>query len=531
VSAKRLSWIFDLHDRFSPKARTIGRSLDNVEKKLAKTNRALDGHQRHLGKAERATRKLGDAHKHAGMHGSGFFMKLTGWYMGLQMGIMMVQGLTRAVFGLPAAFAKAGLAAAAWKEQTLLGLGTMLGSEGAGSAMLAEADRMAKATGTPLREMVERYTQLTAMGFKGDQMRQVLAGVGDLAIVGGQDKASRALLAITQIKAKGRLSAEELMQQLAETGVDIDAVYGILGRRLGLDKNGVRKAMEKGGIGADVGIESILEFIQGRYSGGALGSMAAKYSKTGGGMWNNLTSSVDRFLMDLDKSAGYQKAKQALANLVAVLDPETPEGKRLKARATELFDKIMGGLFDAFQDPAAVSEWVSGLIDGFGELIPTAEKLAKAVGSIAENLDKVAKASAGVMKFLEVFRKITPAGWFAEALDYTGGAPKSEQEFLAKHYGMLKQQPRAWNTDKQMRHIEGRFRSEGWTLPGAAPAMPPPTVAPALQPSHKPTAMHLAPGAIKIEVNGAQDPKAVADEVEERMASVFERLGIAQGVA
>jgi tape measure domain-containing protein len=524
VSAKRLSWIFDLHDRFSPKARTIGRSLDNVEKKLAKTNRALDGHQRHLGKAERATRKLGDAHKHAGMHGSGFFMKLTGWYMGLQMGIMMVQGLTRAVFGLPAAFAKAGLAAAAWKEQTMLGLGTMLGSEGAGSAMLAEADRMAKATGTPLREMVERYTQLTAMGFKGDQMRQVLAGVGDLAIVGGQDKASRALLAITQIKAKGRLSAEELMQQLAETGVDIDAVYGILGRRLGLDKNGVRKAMEKGGIGADVGIESILEFIQGRYSGGALGSMAAKYSKTGGGMWNNLTSSVDRFLMDLDKSEGYQKAKKALANLIAVLDPETPEGKRLKARATEMFDKIMGGLFDAFQDPKAVADWVDGLITGFGKLIPTVERLAEAVGSIAKNLDKIIGA-------MELFRKITPTGWLFEALDYAEKGPKSEQEFLANHYEILKGLPRAWNTDKQMRHIEGRFRSEGWTLPGAAPAMPPPTVAPALQPSHKPTAMHLAPGAIKIEVNGAQDPKAVADEVEERMASVFERLGIAQGVA
>jgi hypothetical protein len=43
--------------------------------------------------------------------------------------------------------------------------------------------------------------------------------------------------------------------------------------------------------------------------------------------------------------------------------------------------------------------------------------------------------------------------------------------------------------------------------------------------------MHLAPGAFQIQINGAQDPKAVADEVEERMASVFERLGIAQGVA
>jgi tape measure domain-containing protein len=519
VSAKRLSWIFDLHDRFSPKARTIGRSLDVVEKKLGKTNRALDGHQRHLGKAERATRKLGDAHKHAGMHGSGFFMKLTGWYMGMQMGIMMVQGLTRAIFGLPTAFAKAGLAAAAWKEQTMLGLGTMLGSEGAGAAMLAEADRMAKATGTPLREMVERYTQLTAMGFKGDQMRQVLAGVGDLAIVGGQDKASRALLAITQIKAKGRLSAEELMQQLAETGVDIDAVYGILGRRLGLDKNGVRKAMEKGGIGADVGIESILEFIQGRYSGGALGSMAAKYSKTGGGMWNNLTSSVDRFLMDLDKSEGYQKAKKALANLIAVLDPETPEGKRLKARATELFDKIMGGLFDAFQDPQAVEKWVSGLIDGFGKLIPTAERLAKAVGGVAQNLKTIAEYVDVIANPVDTAKKIAGVG------DKYAPVEPGEKGFLIDRVLKLRGKGVLGRGDAfDLKSAEERLKAMGVTVPVTSPA-------PAMAPSQKPTSMHLAPGAFQIQINGAQDPKAVADEVEERMASVFERLGIAQGVA
>jgi tape measure domain-containing protein len=531
--SNRLSWTFALFDKMSgpssrieKRLRALGGELKRTDKQTEKTTRQTERHSHAMGKAERATRKLGDAHRHAGKHGAGFFMKLTGWYMSMQMGIMMVQGLTRALFGLPTAFARAGLSAASFKEQSLLGLGTMLGSQGAGESMFAEADRMAKATGTDLREMVGRYTQLTAMGFKGEQMRQVLAGVGDLSIVGGQEKGSRALLAITQIKAKGRLSAEELMQQLAETGVDIDAVYGILGRRTGRDKPGVLKAMEKGEIGADLGIESILEFIQGRYSGGKLGSMAAKNANTGAGLWTNLKSSLDRFLMDLDKSEGYRKAKQALRNLVSVLDPETPEGKRLKARATEMFDRMMGGLLDRFQDPQAVEKWIGGLIDGFGKLIPTVERLASAVSGIAGNVDKI-------IGGLEMLRKLTPAGWFAEALDFANEGPKSEQDALAKHYEVLKRQPRAWNTDKQMRHIEGRFRSEGWTLPGASPEMAPSHAgaSPVLAPSHKPTSMHLAPGAIRIEVNGAQDPKAVGDEIEERLASFFDRLGMAQGVA
>jgi tape measure domain-containing protein len=522
VATKKLSWVFALFDRMSGPARKIGKSLDDVEKKLGKTDRALGKHERQTQRAAGSTRKLGDAHRHAAKHGAGFFTKLTGWYLSMQMGIATVQGLARALFGLPTAFAKAGLSAASFKERSLLGLGTMLGSPQAGASLFAEADRMAKATGTPLREMVDRYSQLTAMGFQGERLRQVLAGVGDLSIVGGQDKAARALLAITQIKAKGRLSAEELMQQLAETGVDIDAVYGILGRRTGLDREGVRKAMEKGQIGADLGIDSILEFIQGRYSGGALGSMAAKYSKTGAGLWANLSSTPDRFLMDLDKSAGYQKAKKALENLVAVLDPETPAGKRLKAKATEMFDRIFGGLFDQFQDPKAVEQWVGKLVEGFGNLIPLAERLAKSVGSAAANIEKIAL-------FAGVFTD--PVG---AAREIAGRATSDHTPVDVGPVGHIVQRYRALMAKEKLNFldraeldmIKGMAAKHGLTLPPPSQTQPP-----ALDPSHKPTSFQFGKDAIRIEVNGAGDPKAVGDEVESRLAFVFERLAAGTGAA
>jgi tape measure domain-containing protein len=514
MAGKRLTWVFELFDRFSPKARAMSRSVADLEKKLRKTNDTAKKHEHALGRAARATRKLGDAHKHAGTHGSGFFMKLTGWYMSMQMGIMMVRGLTSALFGLPVAFAKAGLSAASFREQSLLGMGTMLGSPGKGASVFAEADRMAKATGTPLREMVDRYQQLIAMGFEGERMRQVLAGVGDLAIVGGQDKASRALLAITQIKAKGRLSAEELMQQLAETGVDIDAVYKIIGRRTGLAKPGILKAMEKGQIGSDLGIDAVLEFIQNRYSGGKLGSMAAKYAKTGAGMWANLSSAPDRFLMDLDKSAGYQKAMKALSNLVAVLDPETPQGKRLKAKATEMFDKIFGGVFDRFQDPAAVEAWVGKLVDGFGKVVPLAERMANAVGALAQNIDKFATAVdilwnkgpiTTIMKEWGDRRKMEGA---AVQTGNTGYLVKRYRELSAK--GSLNGFER-----QELANVKRRLSAAG------------------LDPDAKPSSTSsttFAPGAFQIQINGAQDPRAVGDEFEERLSSFFEREAFASGV-
>jgi tape measure domain-containing protein len=515
--AKRggLSWTFWLFDRFSAPARRIDASLGKVEKTLDRVNKRTRQHTTEAGRSERATRKLGDAHRHAGRHGSSFFLKLTGWYVSMQAGIMMVRGLARALFGLPTAFAKAGLSAAAFKEQTLLGLGTMLGSQAKGAGLFAEADRMAKATGTPLREMVDRYQQLVAMGFEGDRLRQVLAGVGDLAIVGGQGKAARALLAITQIKAKGRLSAEELMQQLAETGVDIDAVYKILGRRTGLAKPGLLKAMEKGQIGSDLGIEAVLEFIQNRYSGGKLGSMAAKYSKTGPGLWANLTSAPDRFLMDLDKSAGYAKAKKALENLVAVLDPETPQGKRLKAKATEMFDRMFGGLFDRFQKPEEVERWISDLIDGFGRLIPAAESLAKSVGSIAENLSKT----------VELAHDLFGGGLGDKVFELLNPGQTPAWRTLDLAHGTLAKPGQSWEAAEKAKKV----------LDSAGVKMTPAENRNYLDAYKKrngpPTSMHLAPGAIQIQVHGAQDPRAVGDEVEERLSAVFERLGIAQGVA
>jgi tape measure domain-containing protein len=457
------------------------------------------------------------------MHGSGFFMKLTGWYMSMQMGIMMVRGLTTALFGLPYAFAKAGAGAASFKEQSLLGLGSMLGSPTKGAALFGEADRMAKATGTPLREMVERYSQLTAMGFEGDRLRQVLAGVGDLAIVGGQAKASRALLAITQIKAKGRLSAEELMQQLAETGVDIDAVYGILGRRTGMNKAGVLKAMEKGQIGADLGIESVLEFIQGRYSGGKLGSMAAKYSKTGAGLWATLGSAPDRFLMDLDQSAGYQKAKKALENLVAVLDPETPAGKRLKAKATEMFDRIFGKLFDQFQDPKAVEEWVGKLVAGFGKIIPTAERLAAAVGKVAANLDKIAIVAdlwtdpVGFVggKWLDEYQR---AG--------AGGVQSRGVGALTRRYRELSGKGTLNGFERQeLENVQWRLRQMGIDVAPLGRSHGPP-----LGSSHGPTSMRIERGAFQFNISGAQDPKAVGDEVQSAITRAFEALAANAGV-
>jgi tape measure domain-containing protein len=513
--SKGLSWTFSLFDKMSGPGKRIAASLGNVEKTLQRVDKHTHRHTATMGRAERATRRLGDAHRHAARHGHGFFMKLTGWYMSMQMGIMMVQGLTRALFGLPAAFAKAGLSAASFKEQSLLGMGTMLGSPGKGAAMFSEADRMAKATGTPLREMVDRYQQLIAMGFEGDRLRQVLAGVGDLAIVGGQGKASRALLAITQIKAKGRLSAEELMQQLAETGVDIDAVYKIIGRRTGMAKPAILKAMEKGQIGSDLGIESILEFIQNRYSGGKLGSMAAKYSQTGAGLWATLQSAPDRFLMDLDRSAGYGKAVTALRNLVAVLDPETPQGKRLKAKATEMFDKIFGKLFDRFQDPKAVEEWVGKMIDGFGKLIQTVERLAGALGSMFANLDKI-----GTFVDIWTNKGAVTAILEARADMKKPGVQTGKVGALVARWRALTGKGALGPFERQeLQNVEQQMRGLGMTPP--AP----------MSPVNGPTSMQFGPGAIQIRVDGAQDPKAVGDEIEERLSSVFERIGMAQGVA
>jgi hypothetical protein len=237
------------------------------------------------------------------------------------------------------------------------------------------------------------------------------------------------------------------------------------------------------------------------------------------GLLSTLQSRPFEFLMDLDKSEGFQSFKKALKNLVDVLDPETPAGKRIKKNAEDLFNRIFGGIFKRFEDPGAVEKWVADMMAGFEKLIPRVGELATKIGDVAQNLSKVANV-------IDVIVNPGKVGTAAGELFGFGGhkaVEGGEKGFIVSRIAALRGKGKLSFLERsELNMLEERAKGLGFTVP----TVPPP---PAAKPGGKPSAMHIEKGAFQFQINGAQDPKAVGDEVHAAMVAAWEQMAAEAG--
>ena len=234
--------------------------------------------------------------------------------------------------------AKLVIDAVSFKENTLIAFQTLLGSREEAERMMREAVRFAAATPFETRDVVDAYQRLLTAGFKPVEIPVVLRGVGDLAAMKGFSKEiiDRVLLAFQQIRSKGRLQGEELLQ-LAEAGVPLGRVYEVLGRRLGVTAEQARKLQEAGRISADLGIVAVMEALRDSVSGGELGKLMDRTSQSIAGLWSTLRSRPTELFMDVNPAP----IRALLQNLVTLTDTTGRVGARLKA----MLERYIGGAF------------------------------------------------------------------------------------------------------------------------------------------------------------------------------------------
>ena len=259
--------------------------------------------------------------------------------------------------------AKLVIDAVSFKENTLIAFQTLLGSREEAERMMREAVRFAAATPFETRDVVDAYQRLLTAGFKPVEIPVVLRGVGDLAAMKGFSKEiiDRVLLAFQQIRAKGRLQGEELMQ-LAEAGVPLGRVYEVLGRRLGVTAEQARKLQEAGRISADLGIVAVMEALRDSVSGGELGKLMDRTSQSIAGLWSTLRSRPTELFMDVNPAP----IRALLQNLVTLTDTTGRVGARLKAMLEryigEAFRGVFGSLADA-TDPSRAEANLNRFLD------------------------------------------------------------------------------------------------------------------------------------------------------------------------
>lgn len=203
-------------------------------------------------------------------------------------------------------------------EQSKVAFTTMLGSAEKADAFLKEMRDFAAHTPFEFTELQTAAKKMLAFGFAAEQVKPMLTSIGNAVagLGGGQEMIDRVTVAIGQMQAKGKVSAQE-MNQLAENGIP---GWQMIADKMGLTTAEVMKLSEKGLIPADQAIKALTEGMDKRFGG-----MMEKQSKTMLGLFSTLKDMAAEYLTDVFGPT-FETLKVKLDGLMAKLDEMKKNG-------------------------------------------------------------------------------------------------------------------------------------------------------------------------------------------------------------
>lgn len=254
-----------------------------------------------------------------------------------------------------AGFAAAGIAMNASAEQTEAAFGTLLGSGELAAEFLGDLRDFAATTPFEFPELADSSKKLLAMGFNAKDVIPMMTDIGDAvgALGGGQAEIDRVTMALGQMRAKGKVSAEEMMQ-LAELGIP---AWQFLADAMGISTAEAMKLSEKGLIPADTAIAALREGMQETF-GGAMATQATTFN----GLMSTLKDNASMALMAFTGPL-FEMAKSALTALGTLVS--SPAFQAFATTMGEHLAAAMQGLLVVLQPVgAAVSGFIQALASG-----------------------------------------------------------------------------------------------------------------------------------------------------------------------
>lgn len=203
------------------------------------------------------------------------------------------KGALGVIAGVGVALGALGLAsvkAAGQMEQTRIAFTTLLKDGEKAKSFLSELEKFAASTPFELPGVLDASKRLLAFGFSAEQVIPILTAVGDsAAALGiGEEGIQRLTLAIGQMQAKGKVSAEEMLQ-LAEAGVP---AWEMLANKIGTDIPTAMDKASKGQISAAEGIQAVISGMNSKFGG-----MMEQQSQTINGIMSNIQDSVTQSMV------------------------------------------------------------------------------------------------------------------------------------------------------------------------------------------------------------------------------------------
>ncbi len=150
-------------------------------------------------------------------------------------------------------------------EQTAVSFKTLLGSSAAATVHIKDLQQFAKTTPFEFAELTGASRRLQNVGFSAQEVIPLMRDIGNAASAAGasQEDLNGITLAMSQIAAKGKVSAEEL-NQLGERGIP---GLKILSEQLGLSKAQVMKLGEAGQLSSELFFKAFSNYSQQNFGG------------------------------------------------------------------------------------------------------------------------------------------------------------------------------------------------------------------------------------------------------------------------
>lgn len=201
-------------------------------------------------------------------------------------GVNLIAGAVTSVASGIGSFAANTVRLGAGLESVQANFTVFLKSADKANELLAELNKFAAATPFTQNEIFGNAEKLLGFGFAADEVTDTLRRLGDIS-GGSSDKLNGLVLALGQVRAKGKVQSEELLQ-FAERGVPI---FEALATALGTNVATAQELVTKGKVGfADLqkAIRTLTD------EGGLFNGVLEKQSQTFNGLFSTLTGNFEQ---------------------------------------------------------------------------------------------------------------------------------------------------------------------------------------------------------------------------------------------
>jgi tape measure domain-containing protein len=303
-----------------------------------------------------------------------------------------------------------------------IGFTTMLGSADKATDMLKELRDFASKTPFEFPELLSATTKMKAMGFEAEEVLPTLKALGDASagLGGTGETITRLTLALGQMKAKGKVSGEE-MRQLAEVGIP---AWEILAQAIGKTTAETMALSKKGVIPADKAVQALVKGIGERFP-----DMMGKLENSWAGVTSTIKDNTRFIIGDITKNlfgeilGGLMKVRDVSASMFASFEKGgleqiykdlIPVG--IQEKITPLFDYIKEGFTSIKSTVTTVTplvvDFFSTMFTVMSPIVPLTLSVIQGIQSFAEiisnNWSFVKPIVVGLFTSLMMFKLVIP---------------------------------------------------------------------------------------------------------------------------